>query len=170
MYNYDRGRRFLGDLKKRSFKGAEALTISEAGADSGRPDTIMIYDGDCGLCHRAVGHVLKWDRREEFRFAGNRSDVGRGLLKEAGMRLDPPPETMVVLIEGKCFTKSDAALVIAGRLGGVHSVLRLGWLVPRFMRDWCYDRIARNRHAFFGSHDRCELPVGAERSRFLDQG
>jgi predicted DCC family thiol-disulfide oxidoreductase YuxK len=129
---------------------------------------IVIYDGRCGLCHRAVRHILKWDHYNRFQFAANESEPGKSLLKHSGIPFDPPPETIVVIADNKTFTESDAALIIAQNLGGIHWPLVVGWVVPKFMRDWFYKRIARNRYRIFGQLAECRLPSQAEVSKFLD--
>lgn len=108
---------------------------------------ILLYDGACGLCEAAMRFVARRDGQQRFRFVPQHSDEGRALLSRHGLSGDPL-RTMV-LIEGDCAsTRSTAVLRIARRLGGVW---RLGYgliLVPRFLRDWLYDRIAHNRHRF----------------------
>ena len=129
---------------------------------------IVIYDGRCGLCHQSVRHILKWDHHDRFQFAANTSEAGKSLLFRAGMASDPPPESIVVIENGKAFTESEAVLMIAQKLGGLHGLLVVGWIVPKRIRNWLYKRIARNRYRIFGQYDECRLPSQAERSKFLD--
>jgi predicted DCC family thiol-disulfide oxidoreductase YuxK len=42
------------------------------------------------------------------------------------------------------------------------------YLLPRPLRDWLYNRIARNRYDWFGRRDVCYVPTPELRSRFLD--
>jgi predicted DCC family thiol-disulfide oxidoreductase YuxK len=74
----------------------------------------------------------------------------------------------VVIVDGVAYFKSDSALTVLQRLDGWQwtRVLRL---CPRFVRDWIYDRIARNRYALFGSTDSCMVPTAEQEARFLDQ-
>jgi predicted DCC family thiol-disulfide oxidoreductase YuxK len=39
-------------------------------------------------------------------------------------------------------------------------------VLPRAIRDWLYDRVARNRYRWFGRKESCELPDPAQRRRF----
>ena len=39
--------------------------------------------------------------------------------------------------------------------------------IPRFLRDWAYDRVARNRYRLFGKYDTCLLPNADHEQRFL---
>ena len=42
-------------------------------------------------------------------------------------------------------------------------------LVPRFLRNWAYNRIAASRYRLFGKYDACPLPDPKDRHKFLDQ-
>lgn len=129
---------------------------------------ILIYDGQCGLCNRAVDYVLRHDHRRVFRYASNTSEPGKSLLREFGYDVEPPPETMIVVMNDRSFTKSDAAIVIAVALGGWRRMAATGRLVPKFIRNACYDFVARNRYRWFGRHETCRLIKPEEASLFLD--
>src|ERR1051325_2698185 len=51
------------------------------------PKAIVLYDGVCGLCNRAVQFLLKRDRHDRFRFAALQSDFAASLLQRHG--IDP---------------------------------------------------------------------------------
>lgn len=134
-------------------------------AESTHP--IILFDGVCNLCSRAVRIVLKRDRRREFRFAAMQSEAGRKLLAKAGL-----PEGGVdylVLVEGgRSYTKSDAVIRIAARLTPLWRCWALvARLVPRFLRDLKYDLIARCRYRIFGRSSACMLPPPDAADRFL---
>ena len=40
-------------------------------------------------------------------------------------------------------------------------------VLPRPVRDWLYDRLARNRYRWFGRRDTCMVPDAATRARFV---
>ena len=40
-------------------------------------------------------------------------------------------------------------------------------VVPRPLRDWVYDIVARNRYRWFGQRDVCMVPTPELRARFL---
>ncbi len=147
---------------------ADANETTEPATLTDRP--VLVYDGRCGLCHKAVRHILKYDRAGRFRFAANTTPTGQRLLREAGFPGGSPPNTMVLLSGGRVFTHSGAALEIARRLGGIHALAAPGRLVPRFIRDRLYTFVASRRYRIFGSYETCRLPSPAERSRFLDAG
>jgi predicted DCC family thiol-disulfide oxidoreductase YuxK len=130
---------------------------------------VLLYDGSCGLCQGSVQWLLRRDRRGVLRFAALQSKAAAGLLAAAGA-IGPLPDSVVLLDGRGVHVKSAAALAVAGRLGLPWSLARVFWLVPRPLRDWVYDWVARNRYRWFGRKTECLLPTPALRARFLDLG
>ena len=92
---------------------------------------------------------------------------GRNIAARLG--IDPEaPATNAVIVDGVAYFKSDSTLVVLQRLDGWQWV-RMLRVCPRFIRDWIYDRIARNRYALFGRADSCMVPTAEQAARFLDQ-
>jgi predicted DCC family thiol-disulfide oxidoreductase YuxK len=132
-----------------------------------RNPSVILFDGLCNACNAAVDFVLARDRRGEFRFAPLQSAAARRLLE--GHPLDPADLESVVLIEeGRVFTRSSAILRILGRLGGGWTVLGALALIPRSVRDRFYRWFARNRYRWFGRRDACRLPPPEAGNRFID--
>lgn len=126
----------------------------------------ILFDGECNLCSRSVQFIIKHDPRAHFRFAALQSPAGRRLLEACGAGARAADS--VVLIEGACcYTRSDAALRIARHLAGARPLLGMLAAVPRPLRDWAYDIIARNRFGWFGRADACLVPTPALRDRFV---
>jgi predicted DCC family thiol-disulfide oxidoreductase YuxK len=83
--------------------------------------------------------------------------------------IDPvAPATNVVILDGIAYFKSDSALAVLERLPGWRWT-RMLKPCPRFLRDWIYDRIARNRYWLFGRTDHCIVPSPDHAARFLDR-
>lgn len=68
---------------------------------------------------------------------------------------------------GQVLTRSAAGLKVAGYLGGLWSLALVLWIVPRPIRDWGYDLIARHRHLLGGRAPQCLVPPPEVRHRFL---
>src|SRR5690606_39250581 len=97
------------------------------------------------------------------------SKAGRQILAEHGVEGECADGRSVVLVsDGRVYTRSTAALQIAACLRGPWRLLRLLRIVPRPLRDLVYDWIARRRHAWFGPADACHLPTPELRDRFLN--
>lgn len=129
---------------------------------------IVLFDGVCNLCNSVVQFIIRRDPDGTFRFASLQSSTGQELLRACGLAPDQR-ETFVVVKDGDAYTKSRAAIEVAADLGGVYGLARLLRVVPRTLRDACYDVVAANRKRVFGERDQCMLPTPDRESRFLTQ-
>jgi predicted DCC family thiol-disulfide oxidoreductase YuxK len=127
---------------------------------------VVLYDGTCGLCDRSVQLILRHDRRGHFRFAALQSDVGRALLARHGLPADAL-DTVVLVEDGRAWVKSSAALRIARGMDAPWPAFRALSIIPRPVRDFFYDRVAKSRYRIFGRVDACMLPPPEVRARFL---
>jgi predicted DCC family thiol-disulfide oxidoreductase YuxK len=127
---------------------------------------IVLFDGVCNLCHRAVRFLLERDPAARLRFASLQSGVGRALLAEHGLDADAL-DTIVLVDADGAHLRSDAALRIVRVLGPPWSWLRVLAALPRPLRDAGYDFVARNRYRWFGKKDACPMPRAEWRTRFL---
>ena len=65
--------------------------------------------------------------------------------------------------------RSDAVIFVLKQLGGFWGLI--GFVLqfkPRFLRDWGYRVVARNRYRVFGRSETCFLPSPENLDRFLD--
>lgn len=126
---------------------------------------ILLFDGNCGLCDRAVQWVLRRDAGGTMRFAPLQSAVGREALTRlpelAGV------DSMVLLHREGAWIRSTAVLETARYVGGIWGLAVLGYLIPRPLRDWMYDQVAKRRLALFGRVESCSVPTAAQRERFF---
>ena len=133
--------------------------------------TLVLYDGVCGLCNRLVSFLLRHDRRDQFRFAPLQSELAQMLLRRYG--LDPNDfDTVVVLADfgqpgERALTRSQAALWAISRLGGIWGLFVIAKLIPLSLREGLYRSIACRRYRIFGKYDQCPLPRPEDRSKFL---
>ncbi len=117
---------------------------------------LILFDGYCNLCNGAVQFVIKRDPKEHFRFSSLSWPPAQSLLKkypEFG-----EVDSILLFEDGELYQKSTAALKIAGRLSGLWPLMKVFFIVPRFLRDLVYDFIARNRYRWFGKKDTCMMP------------
>ncbi len=132
----------------------------------GAGDRVVLFDGVCKLCGFWARFLIRFDRRGVFKLATVQSEEGAGILRWFGMPTDRF-DTMVVVEGDWIFTKSDAFLRVMRRLPFPWFLAALGWVIPGFIRNWLYDRIAQNRYALFGKHEACLLPTPENQRRFL---
>lgn len=127
---------------------------------------VVLFDGVCNLCNWGVRFVIRRDPAGEFRFAPLQSAPAADLLEDCG--LDPGQrDTWVLVDDGDCYTKSDAAVRVAARLGGGVGLLSALRYVPRPIRDLGYDLVAASRYRIFGRREECMVPTGDVADRFL---
>ena len=129
---------------------------------------LVIYDGHCGLCHRAVKFVLKHDPAgNTFRFAPLQGQTFQ-LRVPAQRRLGLPDSFVVLTHGGDLLMRSDASVYVMRRLRGGWKILAniLG-VIPRGLRDAAYDFVARIRYRVFGRQDDlCPIVPPNLRTRF----
>lgn len=128
---------------------------------------VLLIDGECHLCHWITRFVLKRDKINRFKFASLQSEAGIYLLQQGGMPIDDM-DTFIMIQGNQYYIKSEAALHVFRHFSGLWPLLYVGILVPRFIRDWIYDRIAGNRYRLFGRSEACLLITPDLRSRFLE--
>tara|TARA_A100000171_G_scaffold52026_1_gene68644 strand:+ start:7680 stop:8087 length:408 start_codon:yes stop_codon:yes gene_type:complete len=127
---------------------------------------IILFDGVCNLCNTSVTFVIKRDKKDIFRFATLQEEPGSSLLQTHN--IDTSQTDSIILIDGKkAYTKATAALKIARHLGGAYPLLYGFMIVPKFIRNWVYDYVAKNRYTWYGKKDSCMIPTPALRSKFL---
>lgn len=128
---------------------------------------ILLFDGVCNLCNRAVDFLIEADPDAYFRLGALQSAAARPYLQAFGV--DPGAMSTVVLIEdGQLYTRSTAVLRVLRRLEAPWSFLWVLIVVPRPLRDWLYDRVAESRYQWFGQRENCRTPTLDVRVRFLE--
>jgi predicted DCC family thiol-disulfide oxidoreductase YuxK len=127
---------------------------------------IILFDGVCNFCNRTVNIILKYDQDVHFQFAPSQSTAGINLLQQ--FKLDQKASASVILIDNeKVYTKTDAVIQIAKHLSGWPRLFIGLKYVPKPLRDFGYDVIAKNRYILFGKRETCRIPEESIRHRFL---
>ncbi len=128
---------------------------------------VVLFDGVCNLCNGVVQFVIKRDKTGQFLFSSLQSDAGQQILKYYNLPTKDF-DSFVLIKNGELYTKSDAAILLYGSLGGVWSVFKIFKWIPKGIRDAVYAIIARNRYNWFGQKESCMVPTPELRARFLD--
>jgi predicted DCC family thiol-disulfide oxidoreductase YuxK len=127
---------------------------------------IILFDGVCNLCNGAVQFVIRRDPAGKFRFASLQSEPAQVLLRQHNLPADFT-DSFLYLRDGRCFSRSSAALEVARDLGGWWKIAYAGKIIPRPIRDFVYNIIARNRYRLFGKRQACMRPTPDLQARFL---
>jgi predicted DCC family thiol-disulfide oxidoreductase YuxK len=128
---------------------------------------IILFDGTCGLCSRAVRFIIRRDPRGVFRFASLQSAYGRDCLARYGLN-SQSFDTLVLIDGDKAYTRSDAALQIVRHLRGMWRWGGILRFIPRRLRDAVYRWVAKHRYQWFGELGTCMVPDAEFVDRFLD--
>jgi predicted DCC family thiol-disulfide oxidoreductase YuxK len=138
-------------------------------AIDGVGDGLVLFDGVCVLCSGWVRFLLERDCAEFFRFTPIQSPYGRALAQRLGIDTEMP-ETNAVIVGGRAYFKADSAMQALAHVPRWRWV-RIFSVLPRPVRDWCYDRVARNRYQLFGKTESCMVPRPELMRRFVfDEG
>jgi predicted DCC family thiol-disulfide oxidoreductase YuxK/GNAT superfamily N-acetyltransferase len=134
------------------------------------PLHLVLYDGECGVCSRAVRWLLSADRHGLLRFAPLQGATAAALRRR---RPDVPADLdTIVYVDRSTGTeevswRSAAVFRICRLLGGPWGALALLAWLPRSLTDAAYAAFARRRHLFGAADAVCALPSPAEAARFL---
>src|SRR5450631_4952573 len=97
---------------------------------------MLVYDGSCGFCSRAVQFILRHERRHDLLFVPRDSALGKDLRRDFHLET---VESMLWIADCHAAIESDSVLRAAKYLGGVWSPLAsLGLLIPPTLRNWAY--------------------------------
>ncbi len=129
------------------------------------PNGLILFDGVCVLCSRSARFVLQHDRDHWFRFTPIQSPYGRALAQRLGISFEAP-ETNAVVTRGRAHFKAESAIEVLRRLPR-RSWARVFSLVPRTLRDFIYDGVARNRYRLFGRTESCMVPTPETNACFV---
>jgi predicted DCC family thiol-disulfide oxidoreductase YuxK len=127
---------------------------------------IILFDGICNLCNSTVSFLIKRDKKSVIQFAALQSEPAKKLLEQ--FNLPTHSFNSLILIEkGVVYTQSTAALKICKHLNGLWPLLYGLIIVPKLIRNGCYQLIAKNRYRWFGKQEKCMLPSPEVSDRFL---
>src|SRR5262245_57716763 len=111
---------------------------------------IILFDGVCNLCNGSVIFILDREKGPIFKFASIQSESGKELLEWCGLSRDFN-QAIILIDGGRINLGSTAALKIGEYLKFPWSIFSsIGLIVPRFIRDWIYSKIALYRYQWFG--------------------
>lgn len=122
----------------------------------------LVYDGDCGLCSRAVDVLRRWDRAGRLEFVPFQTLASRPDLASVAPEA---ARTAVQLVSptGEVRTGADAAAPLLRLLPGT-APLRALLSLPGANRAArrVYNWVARNRHRLPGARRHCAVNAGTE--------
>ncbi|HUF08347.1 MAG TPA: thiol-disulfide oxidoreductase DCC family protein [Rhodothermales bacterium] len=148
-----------------TIKETEATTEDVPSLHAEPAHDVVFFDGVCNLCNGWVRFVILRDPAGVFRFAPLESDAAARAMVDRTMLASS--DSIILLRDGRFYTRSGAVLRIVRRLRWPWPVLSALLIIPGFIRDFVYDLVARNRYRWFGRRDECMIPTPEMRDRFL---
>ncbi|WP_421938734.1 thiol-disulfide oxidoreductase DCC family protein [Pedobacter sp.] len=129
-------------------------------------NAVIFFDGVCNLCNSAVQFVIRHDQKDHFSFSPLQGEFASAILPEFDI-IPYKLNSILLLDEGRLYTKSSAALRITKKLSGLWPLLYGLIVIPKVIRDWFYDIIAKNRYKWWGKQESCWLPMPALKNKFI---
>jgi predicted DCC family thiol-disulfide oxidoreductase YuxK len=127
---------------------------------------MLVFDGDCAFCHRAVQFILAQERRSDLLFVPRESALGRSLREQYQLQR---VESLLWIEDGEAFIEWDAVAHTARYVGGMYARLAaLAELLPHRLLVGGYRIIARLRKRLAGRPRNCLLLTAAQQQRFLE--
>lgn len=126
--------------------------------------TILFFDGVCGLCNRSVDFLIRRDKHNRLLFAPLQGQTAKEMLPEKAIT---DLNSMALLDNGHLYYKSTAVLRSVKRMGGLWSIFSAFLLIPAFLRDPIYNLVAQFRYRVFGKKESCRIPTPDERNKIL---
>lgn len=127
---------------------------------------IIIFDGVCKFCSASIIFIYKRDKYAKIKFTTAQSPVGQYLLHSYDTPFDYN-KSIVYIENGIPHTKSNAVLRIASKLSWPWRLISIFIIIPKFIRDSCYDIIAKNRYKIIGKRKTCTIPTDEFINRFI---
>ncbi|MBQ0148299.1 MAG: thiol-disulfide oxidoreductase DCC family protein [Flavobacteriaceae bacterium] len=132
-----------------------------------KKDKIIFFDGVCNLCNSTVQFIIENDSQNKFHFSSLQSNFGQKFLEENNLKTENF-DSIILLENNEVYQKSDAAIKIASHLDSPYNYLMLFSILPKFIRDFFYSIVAKNRYRIFGKKESCWIPTAELRSKFLE--
>lgn len=127
---------------------------------------IIFFDGVCNLCNASVQFVIKRDVENYFMFSALQNEHANQHLTE--FKISPSKSNTILLLEnGKLYTRSTAALRIARQLRGLWPLCYGLIIIPAFIRDAIYKTISKYRYKIWGRSETCMIPSPELKAKFL---
>lgn len=127
---------------------------------------VILFDGTCAFCERAVVFIARRDPQAYFRFGASQSPEAAALLAPYGVNRETA-RSIILIEDGRVYLRSTASLRIAARLSAPWSWARVFLLIPAPVRDAAYRVVAAIRHRLAGPSNACEIPPPEIRKRLI---
>ena len=123
---------------------------------------VIIFDGICGLCNKSVDILVRLDKQQIFHYTSLQGEFVKTL------DIKPDIDSIIFYEDGILYYKSTAILKIFQALGGVWKLTAIFYLIPKVIKGFLYDLIAKYRYNIFGKKESCRMIQEGEEDLFID--
>ncbi len=127
---------------------------------------VAVMDAECAVCSWGARMIHRLDRSGDVRICPVQTPLGSALLHHYGLKPDDP-SSWLFIDDGVAHVDFEAVLHAGQRFGGWARLTALLRVFPKPVRDWLYQRLARNRYRLFGRSDMCALPDPGFQKRLI---
>jgi predicted DCC family thiol-disulfide oxidoreductase YuxK len=110
---------------------------------------IVIYDGNCKLCQRAVRFLNYSHSGSGIKFVPSADPTSIPLFDKYAISKETADKTVIFVENKKVYTKSTAIIKALQKRGGLWRISGIFLLIPPIIRNLIYDWIAQRRNATF---------------------
>ena len=128
--------------------------------------SLILFDGVCNLCNASVRFIISKDKSNKFQFTNLQSEYA--LKKLCEFNLEAIPDSLVLISGQNIYFKSDAIIEIIRSFSKPWHVFLIFKYLPKSLRDFFYDLIAKYRYKLFGKRDTCIIPEKSISDRFIE--
>ena len=100
-------------------------------------NNIVFFDSECVLCGNFLKLLLRIDRNKQLKFASLQSEFSKEVLPEELVQSNNY-KTVAFYHNGEVYTYSTAVLKIFSLIGLPWSILQIGYIFPKSIRDAIY--------------------------------
>lgn len=131
---------------------------------------ILLFDGSCGMCSRAVRFVLAHETSKELLFVPSASPAGAELIERFGLEQYVGSTMVYISPHQNISVRSSAVLKLCRHLKAPYKWLSLLSFIPIPLRDLGYRPIAYFRHRISKRlPEECALFTEEERKRIVSE-
>ncbi len=130
------------------------------------PAPMLVFDGDCGFCHRAVQFILAHERRTDLLFVPRSSALGLSLREQYHLQ---NVESLLWIDNDRAFIEWQAVAHTAAYVGGIYGrMASVAGLLPAALLNAAYRAIAFIRKRLTAPPRHCLLLTAAQQTRFRE--
>lgn len=127
---------------------------------------IILFDGVCNLCDNSVQFIIKYDKKDVFRFVALQSDLGQEILNYIGVNTKSIDSILLYEPGIAYYYKAEAVFRITKELDSWHKLIYYLRFLGKFT-NFIYDFVAKNRYKWYGKKESCMMPKQAILLKFL---